>query len=343
MRTLRRLAATATITAMVAVVGVAAVPAANAGVAATPEAPPAAYTIINASLLLSCTLASVDLTDGTVTALPAGGSAEGCVRDLAVAPDGTVWGVRQLQEPPALVQFDPVTGAVLSSDEITGSFDLVALEEGGLTFDAGGTLYVQLVTDEPGCDSDAVCLYTVDPATAVATFVGGPGAANEETSMDILAADCAGNAATTESSRAGGGETTSLAESDDDVEAAELFRRLDSIDLTTGLVTDGPDFDEGFAVAGLDYDRVSGTLYAIGTFELNPVEESTSSTTAATDVAPAEFDSSLFIVDPATAEVTPVAPPSDPNINITTLGIGGTCPVPEPVPAPVVLEPTFTG
>jgi hypothetical protein len=40
--------------------------------------------------------------------------------------------------------------------------------------------------------------------------------------------------------------------------------------------------------------------------------------------------------------VTLVAPLSDPDTNIATLGIAGTCPGPPP-PPPGVLEPTFTG
>ena len=344
MRKLRRLAAAATITTMVAVVGVATVPAANAGIEATPEAPPAAYTIVNASLLLSCRLATVDLTDGTTTPLPAGGSIEACVRDLAVGTDGSVWGIRQLQEPPPLVHFDPATGEVLSSVEITGDFTEADLVEGGLAFDAAGTLYAQLVTDEPACDAlDAVCLYTLDPATAVASFVGGPGAANEETTFAFLGADCVGNMVTTESSRQSSGDAETAW---NDVEAELLFRRLDFVDPATGVVTDGSDFDTDFSLAGLDYDRVSGTLYALGTFEdvPIPIEESTDTTaaTAAEEVVPAEFEASLFIVDPATAAVTEVAPLSEPDLNVTTLAIGGTCPLP-PEPAPIVLEPTFTG
>ena len=72
-------------------------------------------------------------------------------------------------------------------------------------------------------------------------------------------------------------------------------------------MTDGPDFPDLFSVAGLDYDRVSGVLYALGTFAINGGEasETTATTTegaeAQEDVQPADFEASLFTVDTSTA------------------------------------------
>jgi len=336
MKRFRRVASVVTMTAVMAAAGLAAMPTAQAGL---PEAePPAAYAITSADLLVSCALATVDLTDGTTTVLPAGGSAGACVEDLAVAPDGSVWGIREVGEDApsvVLVQFDPATGAVVSSETITGSFPEAGLEDGGLAFDAAGTLYVQIVTDEAGCDNQFVCLYTVDLTTTAATFVGAAGPDKFETEMFFLGADCAGSMVTSEG--------------DDIDDRLVLNAVLDAVDPATGVVTDGPEFPDDFALAGLDYSRADSTLYALGT-TLTPAGAGGDTETSAgewgdgDDVSAAVTNASLYVVDPATAGLTLVAALSEPNLDISTLGIAGQCPVPPtPAPAPIVLEPTFTG
>jgi hypothetical protein len=347
MRKVRRAAAAAATTAMLATVGVVTISPANAGILAEPAPGPVAYTLTETSLLVACRLATVDLTTGEVTELPDAAVADKCASDLAVAPDGGVWGViDQGESAAALLQFDPTTGELLSSTEFTGNFSSARLIEGGLAFDAAGTLYVQLVTDEEGCDESAVCLYTADPATAVATFVGNPGDDNFETSMFTLAASCAGDMVTTEFSDEGANGAGL-----EGVDAAALpFRQLDFVDAATGIVTDGPALDDNFVLAGLDYDRVSGVLYALGTTGLLGSTETTSTSEAAPedaeaqaqpDVQPQVFEAVLYTLDPSTGALTEVAAVTNPELNVETLGIAGACAPPEP--APIVLQPTFTG
>jgi hypothetical protein len=334
MKRFRRVASVVTMTAVMAAAGLAAMPTAHAGL---PEAePPAAYAITSADLLVSCALATVDLTDGTTTVLPAGGSAEACVDDLAVAPDGSVWGVIEVNNVANLVRFDPATGAVLSTQPFTGVLD-PDLANGGLAFDGASTLYVQLVTDDPGCDGDAVCLYTVDRETAAATFVGNPGPDNFFTGMLFLGADCGASLVTGEAGE--GAASVDASWDDGEPEALFLGLALSSYDKETGILTDGPLFPDDFSLAGLDYSRADGTLYALGVEGVEPVAEAE----GGGDVGAADVNASLFVVDPATADVTEVAALSEPNLNILTLGIAGECVVPPPPPAPLVLEPTFTG
>ncbi len=334
---IRRVASVATITVAVAAASIAAMPAAQAGLEAPAEAP-AAYAIGGGGVLApACQLVTVDLSNGAVGTLGAPSSVEACAHDLAVAPDGSVWGIAEPSgAPPALlVHFDPATGEVLSSTAITGDFPDASIAEGGLAFDAAGTLFAQLSTD--ACVG--VCLYTLDRDTAVATLVGGPGDDLLSSFMYYLGADCAGSMVTTEVSKGSNGDAAS-AESDP---TAQVFGpTLASVDPATGLVTTGSAFQDDFDLAGLDYARADGTLYALGRVGPTPTG-STDDTTAATgDVGAAAFDASLFVVDPETAGITEVTALSEPNLDISALGIAGECPVPPP-PAPVVLAPTFTG
>src|SRR5687767_6672484 len=139
-----------------------------------------------------CRIVTVDIATGTTTALSAAPDEEACVSDLAVGPDGRLWGILQLQNgidlDARLVEFDPATGAILGEGPITGNFTESGLAEGGIAFNSNDVMVVHIVTDEPGCDESYVCLYTVDPATRVATFVGNSG--QFETEMFFLTADC---------------------------------------------------------------------------------------------------------------------------------------------------------
>jgi hypothetical protein len=224
---------------------------------------------------------------------------------------------------------------VVSSTSITGSFSSAFLQFGGLAFDGVGTLYAQLVTDEPGCDDSYVCLYTVDRSTAVATFVANPGDEYFETAVFTLAADCGASMLTVDPTFT---EADSI-ETSWDAPAVSGHEDVDSLaayDRATGLLSEVAHFaDPDQFVVGLDYARADGTLFALLAPRLVPGEEGA----AADDVYPAAFDVSLYTVDPATAAVSLVAPLSAPEANIATLGIAGTC----PAPPPIVLEPTFTG
>ncbi len=341
---IRRVASVATITAALAVTGFAAVPAARAGLEAEPTAPPAAYVSEIAAPPFLCVLSSLDLATGDTAPLGAAPSAEACVIDLAVAPDGSIWGVGPIPtdgtpEVPYLTHFDQTTGEVLSSGPFTGAFDEVLGIYGGIAFDGAGTLYAQLVTDEPGCDDNFVCLYTVDPATGASTLVGAPGDDYARTSLIFLAADCGTAMDTTEPtifedlSTESGWDDPAVTGHDD----ADSLARYDR---TTAALSEVAHFaDPDTFTVGLDYARADGTLYALTAPRTIPGEAGEPIAQPSGDVGVSAILVSLYTVDPATAAVTLVAP-LDPEANVVGLGIAGTCPVP---PAPIVLEPTFTG
>ena len=140
-----------------------------------------------------CTLATIDLATGQLTPFPTS-SEDSCVQDLAVAPDGTVWGILSPKtiDPIAirLVRFDAVGAPTIVP--LSGNFTEAFGADGGLAFDKAGNLLTQLVTDEPGCDTDFVCLYRTDPTTGASTFIGNS-TLEGEVSMAFLAADCSGN------------------------------------------------------------------------------------------------------------------------------------------------------
>src|SRR5581483_811074 len=169
------------------------------GISSAPAAGPIGYTSVNVQGG-GCRIATVDIGTGTTTLLSAPATDAACVNDLAVAPGGGLWGVDDAGLKDGLsvllVHFDPTTGAIIGSGTITGSFTNAHLVFGGITFDSKGVLNVHLVTDQTGCDDEFVCLYTVDPTTRVATFVGSSG--QLETEMSFLTADCAGSMVTAE-------------------------------------------------------------------------------------------------------------------------------------------------
>lgn len=173
--------------------------------AATPGASTFAYAAKKAPEGGACTLVKVDLATAVVTDYPdAIPSEAACVNDLAVAPDGTPWGIVELPQNIALptaestpqavvlyaarlVRFDPETGAVVDTVVISYNEGVVTLESGGIAVTASG-VYVQAVT--PQCNSgSSVCLFTVDPATGIATEVGP--ASVGDTQFRYLA-DCGG-------------------------------------------------------------------------------------------------------------------------------------------------------
>jgi hypothetical protein len=345
MKQLGRVASFATITLALAGAGVVATPAAQAGLG-EPTEPPPAYVLVLADRD-SCQLASVDLGSGAVTVLSAAPSAEACADDLAVAPDGSVWGIGDGDDASLeaeLIHYDATTGEVLTRTAIQGSFTESGLAFGGLAFDGAGTLYVQLVTDEPGCDGDAVCLYTADPTTAQASFVGAPGADFFATFFAFLAADCGASLRTIGFGALITGADTTGADTSWDavVPAAPLSNTLNSYDKASGAMTTGGAFPDDLFVVGLDYFRTDGTLYALLAPRSVPIETSdptTDATAAAGDVGTSAIEVSLYTVDPATVEVTLVAPLSEPDLNLGALAIAGTC----PAPPPIELAPTFTG
>lgn len=146
----------------------------------------------------TCDLNSIDLATGQLTDLPAPPSSGACSSDLAVAPDGTVYGIGgdnfysigsldaavDSNGNPHLIEYDDDGNAsitVITNDE---NFP-TSLLLGGIAVDADGTIWAQ-IQDATSCAnvispttglyiSDSipmVCLFTIDPVTGVATLVG---------------------------------------------------------------------------------------------------------------------------------------------------------------------------
>jgi hypothetical protein len=330
-----------TVVASLAVAGTAAMPAAHAGLSEATD-PPAAYVVNGDDFPDECGIARLDLGSGDLEDLPVTSPETCSVGDLAVAPDGSLWGISDPSIKDLnvlLVEFDTTTGAVLSATPISGDFAETNIAIGGLAFDGAGTLYVQLVTDGPGCEETAVCLYTVDPTTAEATFVGNPAPDFEETLFAYLAADCGSSLLTTVPEIVAAGASTSW------VEPALLpgdGNLLGSYDKASGALASDAELPEDQFAGGLDYSRGDGTLYALLTPVLAPVTDDT--TDATDDVGARLLNLSLYTVDPETGQVTLVTALSQPESNLAFLAIAGDCVAPPtPAPPPIVLEPTFTG
>jgi hypothetical protein len=293
-----------------------------------------------------CRLATVDLATGVVTGLPGGGTSDSCVDDLAVAPDGTVYGITDVEDDGLsanLVTFNPVTGAVTNVQPFSGSFTESFTAHGGLAFDRAGVLYASFTTDEAGCSdlqqTAISCLYRVDPATAAATLVGNAGIDKNGVRMFFLAISCAdsmltgerftdldSNDATTDTPTSdtppAEGASTSPepapqsvgdAFADDEVDAQFVDLDLASVNPATGAVTTGPQFAAGTDVLGFDFANPDGPLYALA-------------------IEPTGLPG-VFTVDPATAALTLVATLSE--TELENLAIPGGC--------PVVIQPRFTG
>jgi hypothetical protein len=165
---------------------------------------PAAGAPVGYTVLLEggneCRLATVDLASGLTTPLPGGGTSSECVNDLTLAPDGTVYGIQEVEIDEDffvdLVRFDAL-GNATSLGHIT-PFEALTAEGGdlggGLAFDNQGVLHAFLVVfdDASPCDDagPAYCLFRVDPAnTEAAEFVG---AMNLDEFFALLAGSCGG-------------------------------------------------------------------------------------------------------------------------------------------------------
>jgi hypothetical protein len=169
----------------------------SASSSAPRETPVLGYTVIDNGDG-TCDLNSIDLATGQLTDLPAPPSSSACSSDLAVAPDGTVYGIDgdhlyltgsldaavDSDGNPHLIEYDDAGNAsitVITNDE---NF-LTGLLHGGIAVDADGTIWAQ-IQDATSCAnvispttglyiSDSipmVCLFTIDPVTGVATLVG---------------------------------------------------------------------------------------------------------------------------------------------------------------------------
>ena len=87
---------------------------------------------------------------------------------------------------------------------------------------------------------------------------------------------------------------------------------LSPVDPATGAVTPGAPFAPNYDLAGLDYDKATGTLYSLGGDQPIP-----------TGAGAAAIRAGISIVDPTTAELTPVVDLSDQGADVYTFAIAG--------------------
>ena len=169
----------------------------NANAVTAPAEPVTAFTIMDDGQGL-CDLYTIDLATGALTDLPAAASEAACAADLAVAANGTVYGIAGTQfftvgsVNPA---YDSVGGAELITFSADGTPSGLSLTVGGrpvsgisggsIAVDAAGTVYV-IALDEATCDPRLTapgsfttgdtyafsCLYTVNLSTGELTQIG---------------------------------------------------------------------------------------------------------------------------------------------------------------------------
>jgi hypothetical protein len=256
---------------------------------------PAAGAPVGYTLLLEgggeCRLATVDLTSGLTTPLSGGGTTNECVTDLTMSPDGTVYGIQEVEEDEDffvdLVRFDAL-GNATSLGHITPFEALIAEGEplgGGLAFDNQGVLHAFLVVFDTAspCDDGgpAYCLYRVDPAnTEGAQFVG---AMTTNEFFALLAGSCGGGldtiadavtvdaavpttvedeaSVTPETEPAPEVTTTSEPEDELDEPAGSSASILSAVNKSTAAVA--PIGPTGLLVTGIAFGG-DGVLYGIG-------------------------------------------------------------------------------
>lgn len=294
----------------------------TASSSSTPGATPVlGYTVID-NTDGTCDLNSIDLTTGQLTDLPAPSAPTACSSDLAVAPNGTVYGLdgdhfnfngplslepaRDSQGSPHLIEYDDDGYASITILTNDGNF-LTGLRQGGIAITADGTIYAQ-IQDATLCDniinipgslypSDSippVCLFTIDPVTGVTTLVG---PANQFPVMLVGLTSCASSMRTM---GPGLNDLTALPN-----QPASLMLTWSTVDMSTGAAVPGtgqsspPAYDcatSGDTVFALDWHSGSNQL---GTMDL---------TTGVFTPTVALSDPDAFISWYSFAVATPAAP-----------------------------------
>jgi len=316
----------------------------NANAVTAPAEPVTAFTIMDNGQGL-CDLYTIDLATGALTDLPAPSSEAACATDLAVASNGTVYGIAGTQffvvgsVSPA---YDSLGGAELitfsadgtpSGQTLTvGGAPISGISGGSIAVDAAGTVYVIAINEttcdprlaEPGSfttgDTYAFsCLFTVNLSNGELTQVGegfSPNtpifgltscASNMWTKMSGLYPNTVGNS------------------------PATFGSPWVSIDPATAVATEA-----GVSTESLGYDCVAtgNTVYAMSTGGFVPVGNGISPS------APAIPD--LGTVDPTTGVFTQTVTMSTPTGYIYQSAFA-VLPIPvEPEPAPAPLAPNFT-
>ena len=313
--------------------------------------PTTGYTLIIDQQAEGCRLATIDLTTAAVAALPAAATSVACVNDLAVAPDGTVWGIAgsrlldgdpgdlilgftpQAESPLALVAFDPTTGAVADTVtiDIPGDDGDAFLPEGGLAITPDGTVWA-LFAAEACDDGNQNCLWTIDPATGAASLVG---------NTDTFELEMFGLAACT-----AGVVTLLPTEINQEASTPAFFPSPDVgfLDPATGALTEGPAVAD--TVVGYDCSGASG--WAL-TGEGRP-NRPDASVAQAVDAVLTTFDpatgtlTDIGAVTPSDADVVLLAvPPTSVPAPTTTTTTTAAAPATTAAAQPAMVTPRFTG
>jgi len=269
-----------------------------------------------------CKFYELDLETGAATQVnQPSNTVVNCGDGLTFDDDGTLFAYRNV--PTAAVTFDTELVTIDLDDgsqHLVGGLPPVGVGSGGMTFDAEGDLWLYgFAPGDPTCVAAAgvggfpVCLWEIDPDDASARFVGTPGG-DEARGVYGLTADCEEVLAITSAAATG---------------APTLPVRLDEVDTGNASLEKIVDLPGVASPDGLDYDA-DGDLWAVGTsypaldpflYRIDP----TDGTSQPRPVTFALFDSGVLF-------------------GLAASPIECAEPAPEPAPpAPVVVEPVFTG
>lgn len=316
----------------------------NANAVTAPAEPVTAFTIMGDGQGL-CDLYTIDLATGALTDLPAVPSEAACAWDLAVAADGTVYGIAGtnfLSIGSVSPTYDSLGGAELitfsadgtpSGQTLTvGGSPISGIYGGGIAVDAAGIVYVTAV-NETTCESQPIetrslspsdtyvfnCLFTVNLSSGELTQVGDgfppdtpifglTSCASDMWSLiPVISLNSVGNS------------------------PASVGVPWASIDPTTAIPTEA-----GISTQLLGFDCVAtgNTVYAMSTGDFG---------LTANDITPsAPAIPDLGTVDPTTGVFTETVTMSTPTGYIYALAFA-VLPIPvEPEPAPAPLAPNFT-
>ena len=316
----------------------------NANAVTTPAEPVTAFTIMDDGQGL-CDLYTIDLATGALTDLPAASSEAACAKDLAVAADGTVYGIGGINFI-NVGSVSPAVDSLNSANLITFSADgtpsgqtltvdgspISGTYGGGIAVDAAGTVYV-IAVNETTCEPQPIeqqsfapsdtylfnCLFTVNLSSGELTQVGD--GYPPDTPMFGLTS-CASDMWSLMPQI----QPFSVNQS-----PASIGIPWVSIDATTAIATEA-----GISTQILGFDCVAtgNTVYAMSTGSFVPVGNGISPS------APAIPD--LGTVDPTTGVFTETVTMSTPTGYIYQSAFA-VLPIPvEPEPAPAPLAPNFT-
>jgi len=316
----------------------------NANAVTAPAEPVTAFTIIDDGQGL-CDLYTIDLATGALTDMPAASSEAACARDLAVAANGTVYGIAGTQffnVGSVGASVDSLGGAELitfsangtpSGQTLTvGGFPISGISGGSIAIDAAGTVYV-IALNETTCNpgltaptsfepSDSYafnCLFTVNLSTGELTQVG-DGFSQNRSVFGLTS--CASNMWSL---------MPGLLPLSVDQSPASFGIPWASIDPTTAVATEA-----GISTQLLGFDCVAtgNTVYAMSTGGFGPT---------ANDISPsAPAGADLGTVDPTTGVFTETVALDASSGYIYPLAFA-VLPIPvQPEPDPAPVAPNFT-